>query len=543
MRHDLYQFPKATNAQGRNLYLLGLSIDGPVNTPIPISSLEDAEAIFGSADFGDLVRAYTHAALTPDVMIFLVRITGEYARATITGTVDEEPIDALQIRSVAAGDVYNDIRIYIDTVPRAGIQEAALIFEIPIGAMESRAYILSDYETIDELVRQINRDTYGKKNLVHASSQNLTASPDCLLSLDEPVSLSGGHNGLTVADGPIDIPLPKDDLYIALDTAYGLLSGQEIDVICPVSARFDDSHPSYFYGSTEYGNAFYTSNDDYLGLLDTQNEDRMVTFHGQLINFCIGQIKNGFMTHGVLGMREIKDLTDLTKHSYSYVAAVAQATAMRDRYDLLMYENGQWSDQGYHITIFAHDFVYNAETVYEHFANGAPLYASMVASMGTNETLTNKALPETVTLRYELADDELPDLSRLGITAARNSIKRGPVIAAAVTASMYDSQMHSIANVRMVQETIEAVNTSVDDMIGEAFTPIITQRELERRINEVLSQLVTRNVLRNYRVSIDYNKAENRGYISLELLTKYAVEYISTSTSITFSGRRGVVGT
>src|SRR5205085_9344151 len=127
---------------------------------------------------------------------------------------------------------------------------------------------------------------------------------------------------------------------------------------------------------------------------------------------------------------------------------------LRDRYGLSNFSNGQWMDKGQYISIFGYDLIFDAETSEETIGNGGPLYAAMVAALGDDENMTNNVLPTGVKLRYEYADDELKDLALLGVTVARDSVKRGPVISTAVTAAIYQSQLHSLPNIRMIQETI-----------------------------------------------------------------------------------------
>lgn len=541
MRYDLTKTPTSPPLPGKRLLLMGLAKDGPVNTPIPVKTLQEAEDIFGSRLYGDLVKGFLQARLVPGITIYLMRITGEYARANLQATVGIEKKNVISIRSIAAGDTYNDIRIYLDKVLKDNVQKDALIFEIPKAGMISRGYLLEDYASLEELVREINLDTQSRKNEVFVTTSMPFLSPSLLVAANpKAIRMVGGHDGLTISKQGLNIQIPKDNLYLALENSYSLLVGQEYDIICPVSARFDDSHPAYFYGTAEYGNVFFASDDDYLALVDTEQADQLVTFHEQLIDFCRRQEAYGIISHGILGTREVKDLSDLTKHEYSYVAALAQATAIRNRYGLAYYKNGDWIDKGHYLSVWAHDCYFYQGTEYQFMANGHVLYAAMMAGMNDSETLVNKPLPAGVALRYELADDELEDLATLGISTARWSVKRGAVIAASVTTGLYDSALHHLPNIRMIQMTMSEVYLAMEDMVGGNYVPAVTEREMDRRMNTVLSQLVTRNVLRDYTLSINYKRAENQGYISLELLTKYAVEHVATSANMLFA-QRGVV--
>src|SRR5205085_6735716 len=151
MQYDLYEQPTSPPNPGKTVFLLGLSKDGPINTPIPIQNPREAESIFGSKRYGDLVKAYEQAYRIPGVTIYLMRITGEYARGEMLGDIGDTNEAVLQIRSINGGDVYNGIRVYIETIRRDNQDVEALIFEIPKADMISRAYVLSDYDTMADL--------------------------------------------------------------------------------------------------------------------------------------------------------------------------------------------------------------------------------------------------------------------------------------------------------------------------------------------------------------------------------------------------------
>lgn len=521
MRSDTYDLPTSPPNPGKTLFLLGQAKDGPINTPIPIRSLTEAKKVFGPEEEGDLVRAYNHASRVAGITTYMMRISGEYAKGILLGSIEEQVLPVVKLRSIHGGENYNSIKMYIQPVPHNGATTSALIIESPADKQKPHlAYLLHEYTTIQELVLTINADARNNDGFVYATSEYSYADISCL----------DGHNTIPtyLTEGLDGINLSKDDLYLALDASYSILEGREVDIIHPVSACFDDTHPVSFYGSGVYGSAVYAT-DKYLTLVDTERGNRIVTFHEQLIEFCRSQERFGIMTHGVLAMNE----RTLSQMNPFHISRIIRATGLEGRYGLIDYSQGNWYDKGYFISIFSHDFVYDKDTASEHYHNGAATYASMVASLSLTETTTNRPLPEGVTLRYELSNEEIKDLAALGIVTARESISKGPVIANGVTAGLAALPMHLITNVKIVQHAIYLANYAVSELIGETSIPVITDKEIERRIDTALSTLVSDNrALKEYSIQVSLGNRTSEGTVKLNLVPRYSVESVSTVSYI-----------
>jgi hypothetical protein len=542
MRFDTYELPTSPLNPGRTIFLLGTSIDGPINSPVPVRNLAEAEAIFGHKDQGDLVKAYERTSLVIGNTVYLMRVTGEYARGSLLGITDAGVKPVIKIRSISGGSIYNSIHLYIDNVVVDSVTKQALIVELPSSKMPSTAYLLDKYDNIQGLLADINGDTRTKNNLIYATSEYPMLPISCLNTYNLiPTPIIGGKDGLmSIAALGLSPEVSYDDLYIALESSYHMLEGRDIDIICPVSARFDDTHPVHFYGGSSYNGVPYSSGS-YLTLVDTENNNAIVTFHEQLIEFCRGQERFGMMTHGVIGLRELGDLTGVGSYNYAYVLRLMETTAFKDRTGLVEFTDGSWYDKGYFITVFAGDLVFNKGTADEYYANGCDVYAGMLASISNNDTTTNRALPAGVDLRFEMDSVELKELAVLGVTAFRNSVSQGPVISNGVTASLAQSVLHYIPNVRMVQLAMRAVNGAIDDLIGENFRPIISENQMKRRIDGVLSGLKTQGLLKDYNFDVTLNQSTGTGIVIINALPKYSTEFISAGANIIFTGVKGGV--
>jgi hypothetical protein len=537
MRFDTYELPTSPLNLGRTIFLLGTSIDGPINSPVPVRNLADAEAIFGPKDRGDLVKAYERTSLVTGNTVYLMRVTGEYARGSLLGITDNGVKPVIKIRSISGGSIYNSIHLYIDNVTVNSVIKQALIVELPSSKMPSTAYLLDKYDDIQGLLADINGDTRTNNNLIYATSEYPMLPISCLNTYNlVPTPIVGGTDGLMESRAAIglDPEVSHDDLYIALDLSYHILEGRDIDVICPVPARFDDTHPVHFYGGSAYNGIPYTSGS-YLTLVDTENNNAIVTFHEQLIEFCRGQERFGMMTHGVIGLRELA----VGSFNYAYILRLMETTSFKDRTGLVEFTDGAWYDKGYFITVFAGDLVFNQGTVDEYYANGCDLYAGVLASISNDDTTTNRALPAGVNLRFEMDAVELKELAVLGVTAVRNSVSQGPVISNGVTASLAQSVLHYIPNVRMVQLAMRAVNDSIDDLIGENFRPIISENQMKKRIGGVLSGLKSQGLLKDYNFDVALNQATGTGIVTINTLPKYSTEFISAGANIIFTGVKG----
>lgn len=523
-KHDFFLAKKRSTGIGTNLYLLGTSEDGPYMEPMLIASKTEATKVFGSADKGNLVKAFNEAYdRNKEISIFLVRITGKSATFELPGinydTMEYETM--LNFSSLYAGEKYNSV------ILSSGFHEEldcpVLNFDTPQGIF---SYALTSYITLGELARLVNTDCRSGKHTVMITTKH----PDVMAYevipyLYDEVQLEGG------SDGIFDT---RDEMYMACDIAYSILLGRPVDVIVPLEMYVDDVHPAYLYGESMYGSSFYAATRDYLQLVDTYNNDRVVSYHEQLIDFCREQTQLGFMSHGVIGFRPLVRVPVNVMNDNSYIMRILEATAFRDRYGFLEHINGYWVDKGFYVSVVASELVFHKDTPEEYFANGAVRYASMIT--GYYDGTSNMSIGEDVSLRYELSDATRADMSKIGIVSFRDSVRLGLVVQSGVTPALPETDYHTFANVRMVQLTIAYMNNAVQLVYEGEFNPEMRRTTLEELVRQRLEILADMQVLEDYNYSIQFLSDDSSGEILLTLKSKSTVEGIEITSAISNTG-------
>lgn len=521
MKYDIYELPFSPPTPGKNFFLLGQAKDGPINSPVFVKTENEAKAIFKE---GNLLDAYKQIAPIQGVTVYLMRVTGEYARSSLIGDISDELVPAVTFRSVYGGEVYNNITLQIK-------EDENPVLEVvyPKGAGK-KVYQLSKYQNINDLLYEVNRDARLNDGMMYAYSQYAFHDISILYGNNtELISFAGGADGLNHT---------KDELYEALDRSYSILEGREIDIICPYPARFDDTHPIFYYNDASksyYQLASYNRGNS-LTLVNPDFPERFLSFHEQLIDFCRSQERFGFMTHGVIGLNEVSKPGKMQDY---YISRLLRYTAFADRYGLVEKQAGIWFDKGFYISVFAQDFVFYPNTDKEQTANGCALYGALIASLRPDETTTNLKLPSHVELQFELSPQEIKDLSFLGAVTARTSVSKGLVIANGITAGLSNSAFHLLVNIRMIQYALHALNQVLEDMVGEPWIPVVTLREMDERVRGTLDHLQGLRIIKGFEYRINYDRFTQAAAISLNLLSRYSVEQISASTTVVFDQDKG----
>jgi hypothetical protein len=505
---------------GENLYILGTSEDGPIMQPMRINDPQHAARVFGDRLKGTLVRAFEQAYdINSNIPIYLMRITGKSAKLKIAGFVDGEYVDLINLRMIYGGSKYNDVVVRVEHRETTG--ETVLAFDF---GDYNVSYALNEHMDIDHLIKHINEDARANIHHIFATTEYGHLPTEIVTaSYTDSWQFTGGEDGVDAT---------RDELYIACDEALTLLLGRPIDVIVLAGMYVDDVHPVAFYGQAVYGNAMYASNEDFLQLVDTMDNNRFVSYHERLIDFCRDQMKLGYMSHGVIGLRPLKTVPDTIEHDDSYIVRLVQATIFRDRYGLMEFRNGQWSDKGHYISVAGFEPIFRQGTPQEYYDNGAVAYAALLA--GHYDTTTNVKIPIQA-LRYELSEDTMGQLATLGVVTVRNSVRNGYVVTSGVTAAHWESELHDVANMRMSQLTIANMNDIVQTIYESDIAPEVRRLFTEKLVKERLEELARLGVLVNYDYRILFDPKNDYGTIALTLQTKYTVEGISTSAEIGYA--------
>lgn len=526
MKHDFILNENAPIVGiGKTLFILGTSEDGPVMQPVLVTTPDQASQIFGDRNKGTLVKSFEQAYdIDSTISIYMMRISGKSATFEIVDSEVWNPTTELydsyilRMKTKFGGEKYNNCTFQI-------VKGTTTVMKLtfPEGSVE---YVLDNFMSLDHLVQQINADCRAKIHPFLA----YTRKPDMIPTDACP----DPSNPIAFVDGADETDLSKDEMYIQLVDAYKLLVGRPIDVLIPTGVYVDDVHPVSIYGDGVYGSAYYASNRDYLGLVDVEDEGRAVSFHEQLINFCREQNQLGYMTHGVIGIAPLENVPDTIEFDNTYIKRLVETTVFNTRYGFTQFKDGQWDDKGFYISVFASEFIYRPDEPDEYYDNGAVSYAALIT--GHYDTTTNMPMPGNIRLRYELDPLVLADLSKLGVVTCMNSVRNGIVVTNGVTCAHHSKDLHSFANVRMVQLTIAHMNDVVRMVNESEMDSDIRQIFLDDNVRKRLEELKEQKVLTNYTYKVVTHPQSWVGRIDVTLETKYTVEAIATSASVSYLG-------
>lgn len=546
VKYDFQSVKEWPSGIGTNLYLLGTSVAGPYMEPIYIKNMEHAMKIFGSPEKGTLLKAFEQAyTRNKNISIYLMRISGKSATLGIEGILPERldasgnPPCLLRLRTIDAGEKYNTYSIELETVNETTVLEDGLVDEmileqyLVLNTESGRFYYdILNLQTALELTKYINDDCRQGFHNVMASTDYPNESTYGIATHFAVSKQFDEIDEFFFSEGDDGLDDTRNDLYIACDLAYTLLSGRAIDTIVPVGLYVDDVHPAYLYGEGAYGSSFYSATRDYLQLTDTMNNNKVVSYHEQLIDFCREQTHLGYMTHGVIGMRPLAQVPDDIEYDDSYIQQIVEASAFKDRKGFLESTYGTLIDKGFYISVVAHDLTFTPSFGLDYHDSGAVLYGAMLT--GHYDTTTRLPIGEKARLRYELSDKARYQLSRIGIVTFRDSVRYGQVVHSGVSAAVEQNDYHNIANVRMTQLTMAYMNDAIQAIYSDNYAPEVRRMMLEEEVRLRIELLTREKVILACNYQIRFNEDESKGEIVLTLMTKYSVEGIEITASIQY---------
>lgn len=517
---------KITSIIHNNVFFLGRAKDGPLRTPVRITSYDKAVKLFGADS--DMVEAYLVASTTsPTNNYYLVRVSGEYAKATMQYTSSRPVV----FRSVYAGDKYNGITVSvedaasIDSAGRPITRKALRISPSPALAAEGKGtlvYFLDMFESCGHLIERVNTDTDLGIGTVYI-----------LCDLDVEPTYTLPYFSMTLSGGADGCDLSKNQLYEALEQTYEVLLGREVDVVCPLGAYFDDVQVPSVYGYAPYGQSQYMDDGNCLTL--TNDQGNYVTFHGQLARFCRQQQRFGNMSLGVIGMKPVKDVSRIGSWPINYVVNIAQNTAFADRFDFSDVDGGVTVDLGMFLSVVCGEVIYESGLK----VPGSVPYAALLASTLPGMTTTNMSVGAGTKQTFELGGGAIDRLSELGVVAFRTSPKRGLVVAKGVTAALTNTVYHFIENARTAQALSIGMNNIVNEITSRysLSTALVTTkvssiiRVVEEMVSSFLSALKSIGALDDYDYEIDASTV-GMLVVKIKAVVPQSVDYITGSAFI-----------
>lgn len=514
-------FEELDISYGKALYILGTSVGGPTNTPVLIKDVLQGLNLFGVSNLMDAwYEAYQVAG--DEVNIYLVRINGEPSTLNIQGVEQytSDAYDSIALTSYQSGELWNNTSIIISS--------ESISISNPDEVGGGVTIYFEDNPTIGSITNAINY-AFGKGVIgVYATCSNYSKPSEDIVRayeyrLNEPIYMIGGDD---------DLFFNKNELHLKLSMTYNILEGQAIDVITVIGSYFDDISPLAYYGKTEYGELFYSSNRDYLELEHDTLIQKPATFHGQLIDFCKSQMRNSIATHGVIAFNPVENVEDIISTS-AYITKVASATCLLDRHDLVQkVSETNIEDSGRYISITLGEFEYTDANGNLYYNNAHVGYGALIASTLTSDSLTNSIIPNISRLRYYLEDEESILLAKMGITTFRKSVlKDAIVVSNGVTASLNTSPYHVVSNMRMVQLTLYAYNNSLAKYVGEDVDLLIKNKSIEKDVEAIADALIEAKVVKDIKPQCNISR-RGAAVVHLDLLPIYSTEYVGVTNTI-----------
>lgn len=91
----------------------------------------------------------------------------------------------------------------------------------------------------------------------------------------------------------------------------------------------------------------------------------------------------------------------------------------------------------------------------------------------------------------------------------------------------------------MIQHTLASLNRSLDDMLGEPYVPNVTLREIERRCEYTLNELLDTQVLKGFDFTVNLDGQNMKASIEVSLQPRYTNERIRATSLLEFQPTGG----
>lgn len=506
----------------KSLYIMGVCNKGPTNYPILIKNVTQAHETFG---INDVTKAWQEAYNTmgDEVNIYVVRVNGAPASYTIVGrkqlAYSMERFSAIELVSFHSGEEWNESSIVVT--------DTYLQISNPDSIGGSATFYFEDYATVGLLTNTIN-DAFHNGDIgfsAYTSAQFedvYTIINNYMDEYYEAQYFNGGKDETEVA---------KNELHELLQMTYNILEGRTIDIFSIVGAYFDDISPLSRYNETTYGELYYVADRDYLDVPHEKDFTQQATFHGQAIAFCKKQMEQGILTHCVMAFNPPEVIEDILPVN-SYSMKVADASCFSDRYDIIDNVDGNITDNGKYISVVLGELLYSDHNGMMYYNNGYLAYASYLAGNLSSNSPTNKVIPNAHNIRYNLDDDEIDYLSKLGVVTFRKSIlKDAIVISNGVTAALYDTPFHIVSNVRMVQLILNAYNSVLHAYVGQDVDRLIKTKAIDKTVEMITNALLSDGVAKKIVPNLTIN-TNGLAVLDLEIMCNYSIEYVKATTNI-----------
>jgi hypothetical protein len=503
-------------ADTQSVLLIGTSVDGPVNQPVRITSMLDAEAIFGSMatagvrNGSTLLLGYQEAVEAGCQNVRLLRYSGVSATTTITDNATT-PVSLIKLTAKNAGSLYNTVGTStidggLGVVASTSGETDTLTIKLPLGKGSDIIYTISATMTIPELVALINADA----NNAFVYAEMLGANTDTLASTikDGIFKFTGGDNQIA--------PTVSEQK----DLLHGSGTGE-----------------SYVMGTYDILKDYKVDIIALLGVYaDTGGSGTETDFVSKLANHCAEMSTKDNVTLGMISVSPFAD------SSLTVVSNAVKALLLLDNdYPVLdadgntVYDtDGNAIDAGKYISIVVGEGIFKtSKLTSESYKNSlVAAYAGMVSALPAQSAPTNKSLSNVRGLSYSLSLSQLNDLTGKKFTTVRQK-ENGVYVVSGITCAPDGNVYQRLSSVRIIGVVVDAVVNVADPFIGEP-NSLIHRNTLHTAIKSSLDALKSVGIITNYKFQLYATTSDLvNGILNVELEVVPAFELRKIKTTIT----------
>ena len=449
----------------KNLFLIGTSDKGPINTPIELNEI-GAEGIFGGE--GSLIDAVLELkeAFNNDIYnmhIFLVKCSGEYASVNINGQFFVSAITTDARLSGSYVEIKNDSMAFM--YPGLGITAVYYIYSA-------------------NLIEEINNDL---------------SNPAYVMAWEDGFELNEG--AYYFSDPDPQITLTKNELFIKLGQTYNVLEGMRVQYLIPLEAYMDSHHPSFVFSDFEESvkKAILSNEKDYLTYVDSDGVP--YRFYKQIHDFCLAQLNVGIMTTAIMGFSQsfneyYSNDGVIKKVSNLYIKDIERSSFLLSA----VYGNVQYANK-----IDSFYVLYGGLLIVSQSALPLAPDAPVAGVAPPAASLTNYELPKHLKYLDNFPDKELAFMFENGITTYRYSFLNDFVLFNNVTFTTPESSYFYFDDYKICFLVATRVNTFLKKHLGKNIKEVIDSHTLPRGIEEIFKSM--QNIFFNeYEFSINLTR-------------------------------------
>jgi hypothetical protein len=502
------------------IVLIGTGYDGPSNVPFKIGSDTDATDVLGASP---LAKAYNQAYTAGASNIILYRLNGTHGTATLSYRDQNDLlIDVLRFKSVSANDIYNSVTEDGDVNNiKVEINGTALIVTKTDGT--KRTYVLSSYMNAELLADALNTDSvYGLIEF-----ETVALIPDFSLSMfTDDTSFTALFSGASTEESLI---LQRSDNVDITAKIAEMKSRLNVILFGENAEDQLNGEPNTIVGLMDYGGIavadLYYEDDPDLAII--------------LGKFC--QNKSAYSGYGCMAILGTTPLYNPTLDNIE-----AKATNLNNLSPIIRFRNPGGLDDGTGIEVqgtlnpLNYVQIVTGDTMIVGRMGELPKpFSTAFGYLGTMVAIpyymnpTNKPISSISNLSYEFSKENIDNLASNGYISIVSSIRKGYVAYLALTCvgQSSKSSFKKPHYIRMSQHISRILNNDLDNLVGST-RERNTKVTIERRINDLMQNLVDSGAIRGYVVVCEFSNYNMVLTVSVSFTPYSDVESITTMTTL-----------